>query len=445
MFSLAAWNRFKAGRLPDADFMRQLVAYGLSVIGTMVGSLVLVLVLVRLLPAEEYGGVVLTKISLLVVVSLGGLGLSQAAVRWVGFKQRPELVLGTVLAGVALSSVPAAVVMICVAAVFADYLGLTPGLLLFAAIVALVPSYLLNNELLNWPRAMHQARRHAVLNTARALEQLSFVTAGVLWTGNANGFIYGLAAGELAFMTGLVITRRERLAFDAGLLGKMLGYGWPHTTVIASSFLLTYVDRYMLAFLTSDTTAVAYYDAAYVLVGSALALLVRPFNLFLFPAYTRRYAEQGEQATVHLVNKAQDLFLLAGLGVATLMVLLRQPMLEWLYPAGYGNAASIFAAVAYGTLMNGVFMATVAGLYISNRTMMVGAAALAALAVNIFANWLLIPRWGIDGAAASTALAGFVQVAVGYYCSRRILPVKLPVAWLGIGAVWLGLVQWAST
>ena len=434
----------RLGKLLDGIFVRQLLVYGLSVGGTMVVAFALVLILVRVLPAEAYGGLVLTKVLLLVVISLGGLGLSQAAVRWVGFRERPELVLGTILGGVALAALPAAAVLIGLMAAFAGRLTLSIEPLLVAATCSLVLSYMFNNELLNWSRALHQARRHAVLNTVRALEQLSFVTAGVLLAGNVAGFVYGLAVGELLFMGWLAIGHRGRLAFRFDLLRKMLRYSWPHTFVIASSFLLIYVDRYMLAFLTNDTSVVAHYDAAYILVSSALALVVRPFNLFLFPAYTKRYAEEGRDATVRMVEKAQHFFLIAGLGVATLVVLLREPMLGWLYPAGYQSAASIFAAVAYGTLLNGVFMATVAGLYISDRTLMVGVVVMVALTVNILANWLLIPLWGVDGAAISTALAGLVQVAVGHYYARKILPVKLPIIWLGIGAAWLGLVQWVS-
>ena len=67
-----------------------------------------------------YGGIVLTKVSLLVVVSLAGLGLSQAAVRWVGLKETPEVVLGTALVGVALSAVPASIILIGLMSVFGE-------------------------------------------------------------------------------------------------------------------------------------------------------------------------------------------------------------------------------------------------------------------------------------------------------------------------------------
>jgi len=224
----------------------------------------------------------------------------------------------------------------------------------------------------------------------------------------------------------------------------MLRYGWPHTFVIASGFMLNYADRYMLSFLTNNNSVVAYYDAASMVVVSALALLVRPFNLFLFPAYTKRYEEEGRDANVILVNRAQRLFLIAGLGVSTIVVVLREPMLQLLFPEDYSAASSIFAAVAYGTVLNGVFMATVAGLYLSQKTMMVGVAAIVAVLSNIFANWLLIPIYGIDGAALGTAISSLMQLLVGYYFSRSVLPVRLPIALLSGGALWLALLSWVT-
>lgn len=432
----------RLGKILEEAHVRQFLAYGLSVGGTMAAGFVLVLILVRVLPAEAYGGLVLTKALLLVVISLAGMGLSQAAVRWGGLKEREDRVLGSVLGGASFAALPAAVLLIALMLVFADRLKLTVDMSLIAATFVLVLSYILNNELVNWRRARHQAKHHAFVSTLRAVQQMIAITAGVLLMRNAAGYIYGLAAGELLLLAWLGYGYRGRLAFQAKLLGEMLHYGWPHTFVIASGFMLNYADRYMLSFLTNNNSVVAYYDAASMVVVSALAVLVRPFNLFLFPAYTKRYEAEGRDATVILVNRAQRLFLIAGLGVSTVVVALREPLLELLFPSEYSAASSIFALVAYGTVLNGVFMATVAGLYISKRTVMVGVVAIVAVLVNLAANWFLIPVYGINGAALGTAISSFVQLIIGYYYSRAVLPVKLPIGLMVSGALWLGLVNW---
>jgi O-antigen/teichoic acid export membrane protein len=428
----------------DGAHVRQFLAYGLSVGGTMAAGFILVLILVRVMPAEVYGGLVLTKAMLLVVISLAGLGLSQAAVRWGSPKAHEDRVLGTVLGGVSFAALPAAALLILLIIVFEDRLKLVVSLPLVAATCVLVFGYILNNELVNWQRARHQAQRHALVSTLRAVQQLVAIIAGVFLMSNTAGYIYGLATGELLLLAWLAYGYRGRLTFQVKLLGEMLRYGWPHTFVIASGFMLNYADRYMIAFLTNSNSMVAYYDAASMVVVSALALLVRPLNLFFFPAYTKRYEEEGREATVILVNRAQRLFLIAGFGVSTIVIALREPISRLLFPVDYLEATSIFAALAYGTVLNGVFMATVAGLYLSKKTMMVGVAAIVAVIFNIFANWLLIPIYGIDGAALGTALSSLIQLLVGYYFSRPVLPVKLPIAMLSGGAFWLMFLSWVT-
>ena len=102
----------RLGKALEGVHGRQFFAYAMSAGGTMAAGLVLVPILVRVLPAEAYGGLVLTKALMLVVISLAGLGLSQAAVRWGGSKERENLVLGTVLGGASFAALPAAALLV---------------------------------------------------------------------------------------------------------------------------------------------------------------------------------------------------------------------------------------------------------------------------------------------------------------------------------------------
>lgn len=410
----------------------------------MGANFLLVLILVRLLPANVYSGVVLTKVSLLLITSLAGVGLSQAAVRWHGLKEKAGQVLGTVLYGAVLMSVTGAIILLLLVNLFGERLGLQLDPLLALAIVVLVVSFMVNNELVNWERAKHRSMRHAVYSTVRGLLQLSSVVTIVMLIKESSGFVYGMATGEAIFTAVLLFLSRQEIDFskEKKLLKKMIAYGWPHTLVITSGFMLTYADRYMLSFMMKDESVVAYYDAAYMVVISFLSLLIRPFNLFLFPAYTKRYKNEGEASTVSMVTRAQKLFIFFGIGLATTIVVLRIPILELLFPPGYIAGASIFAPVAFSILLNGVFMATVAGLYLIDKTVMVGVASLLAMAINIIANYILIPLYGMDGAAYGTAIASLVQLGIAYKYSRSSLPVKLPIAFLLFGGFWLLFIQW---
>lgn len=424
--------------------VRQYATYTLSVGITMLSGFLLVLILVRAMPAEFYGGLVLTKPLLLVVISVAGLGLSQAAVHWVGIKACKGLVLGTIVGGVSLSALPASASLLSLMLFFEDRLKTVVSVPLAIAVVVLVFVYLINNEFINWQRAQHKAGRHALLSAFRALLQLVGVVIGVLITINVDGYIYGLAVGELTLFFASKHNLRLRMHFSLDLLASMLKYGWPHSLIIASGFFLNYIDRYMISFVTDNEAIVAYYDAASMLVVSALALVVRPYNLFLFPAYTRSFREVGLDGTAAFVRRAQRIYLILGLTVSTIVIVWREQILSGLFPQDYAGAASIFAIVAYGSILNGMFMSTVAGLYISQKTIMIAVAATIAVSSNVLFNWYLIPLCGVTGAALSLVASNFIQLIVGYYYSHSVLPVKLPFVSLLAGGGWLCFVNWLT-
>jgi len=422
----------------------QLVAYGISVGSAMVANFVLMLFLVRLLSPESYAAIVLVKVSFLMVTSLAAMGLSQAAVRWLGTSQPSDRVAGTVMGGVLSFAVPASIAFAATLLIVEGRISATidAQVLLLSAIV--VPAFMLNSELLNWQRALKRPKAHAVISTGRAIVQLVGVSGAVYLVRDIKGFFGGMAAAEVILLAALFIFARPNMSFRSDLLKQMVVYGWPHTLVISSGFLLTYVDRYMLAFMAAETRVVAFYDGAYMVVGSVLALLVRPFNLYLFPSYMSAYAKQGEGAAVQVIERVQRFLLISGFLLSAIVVLFREPLLILLLPDGYQVAASIFMPVALGVLLNGVFMGTVGGLYISEKTVAVGMAAVVALVTNVVANWLLIPVYGMDGAALSTAIAYLAQLLVGYHFARKILPVKLPLGLLAAGGAGLALISWIT-
>lgn len=421
------------------ETVRRLLHYGVSVGVAMSANFLIVLSLVRLLPAELYAGFALTKASLIVIAGLTGLGLSQAVVRWRADPESRDPILATGLAGtVALAAVGGAALFALLAVLGARRgFSLDPAAVLAA--VGAVASYMLANEVLNWMRANHRSKAYVFQCVGRATLQLALITLAVYGLASPTGYLYGLFAAEATFVAIAALVwrqhwRAQEWRIDLRLLGRMLAYGAPHALVISSGFLLTFADRFMLSYLLADQNYVAYYDASYIILSSALGLLIRPYNLFLFPAYTRRYHEQGAEAAVAFIEAAIRRFLAVGFVVSLAMIAGRGLIFATLLPPGYEVGATIFAPVSIGVLLSGVFMGAAGGLYLANRTWIVGAVSLVAFATNLGANYLLIPLFGIDGAAYSTLLAYLVQLGLACHFSRRILPVRVPWFVLAIGS-----------
>ena len=82
---------------------------------------------------------------------------------------------------------------------------------------------------------------------------------------------------------------------------------------------------------------------------------------------------------------------------------------------------------AIGVFLQGVYLLTSIGLNITKRTQYYPLATVAAAGTNVGLNFLLIPRFGIVGAAWANGAAYFMQAVLGYLFSQRFYPI--PYEW----------------
>jgi O-antigen/teichoic acid export membrane protein len=61
--------------------------------------------------------------------------------------------------------------------------------------------------------------------------------------------------------------------------------------------------------------------------------------------------------------------------------------------------------------------------------------ALIAAAINIVLNFLLIPRWGVEGAAASTTAAFAVWALLSRVFAERLTPLPIPWGSISVAAL----------
>src|SRR4029077_7294566 len=81
--------------------------------------------------------------------------------------------------------------------------------------------------------------------------------------------------------------------------------------------------------------------------------------------------------------------------------------------------STVITWTAIGVFFQGVYLLTSIGLNITKRTAYYPIATITAAATNIALNFLLIPRYGLSGAAWANGAAYAVQASLGYYFSQR--------------------------
>jgi O-antigen/teichoic acid export membrane protein len=86
--------------------------------------------------------------------------------------------------------------------------------------------------------------------------------------------------------------------------------------------------------------------------------------------------------------------------------------------------ASVITWTSIGVLLQGVYLLTSIGLNITKRTQYYPIATAAAAATNVALNFLLIPRYGIVGAAWANGAAYATQAALGFMFSQRFYRIE---------------------
>jgi O-antigen/teichoic acid export membrane protein len=239
--------------------------------------------------------------------------------------------------------------------------------------------------------------------------------AGVVWSD-------AIATGLFSLALVPILARHATPAFSPRLLRAALGFGAPkvpHGILVQA---LNLADRKILDLFVSRAE-VGIYQLGYTFGGTvkfALSAFEPAWQPFVY-AQARR--PDAPALLARVVTYAFAAFVAVSLAVAVLggdLLVLMTPRNPAFWPA-----ARIVPVVALAYLLHGAFLLGSIGIGIEKRARFYPVITAAAAATNIGANFLLIPRWGIAGAAWATVLSYAVMAGLGVAISRRLYPVPL--------------------
>jgi O-antigen/teichoic acid export membrane protein len=252
------------------------------------------------------------------------------------------------------------------------------------------------------------------------------------------GVIVGNFTGTLIVYAVLLGYRREQLGleFDRGLLREMNRFGVPLVPTALFLWVTNFSDRLFLVRL-ADTTEVGLYSVG-VRIASALVLLLTAFRL-AWPAFAYSIDDDREARRTY----AYVLTYLVALTtwVATGLALLSPWIVDWIAAPAFAESSRVVGPLAFSTVAFAAYIVVAIGVGRAKRTQFNWVVTGAAAVVNVALNLLLIPRYGMMGAAIAT-VAAYTTMFVGMvWWSQRIYPV--PYQWrrvLTAAATGLGLV-----
>lgn len=379
------------------------------------------------LTPEDYGivAVVTSVISILTIVFT--LALSGAANRYY-FKykndeKRLKQFWGTLFWFTILNSFVLSFVFFCFRKVllepFASGIAFNPYILIGLISVTLNPAFLFFQSCV---RATQNGKIFALNNFLFFLSTIvltiSFV---VVFELGAVGVLLARAGTNLVFFVVTFIAFVPKIAFNIRKNDLKIGLKYSLPLIPHSLFGWTSstIDRLLINKLRT-TSEVGLYN-----VGAQFGLLMSVFTSSVNQAYAPWFLENiekgdhGKQRIISVSSFLVGVYSFLGLGLA----LFSPELVMFMTKASFHKAWIAIPLITFGYVFGGIYYVVCNSLFIK-KTYLVPLVTVAGAVATVVLNLVLIPKWGMMGAAVASMASQFITSVVVVYVSMKVEPIK---------------------
>ena len=300
-----------------------------------------------------------------------------------------------------------------------------------------VPEYIILGTFIAWfgalthvPAMVVRMERKIVSYTViNILQTIGFATLAVvsvvaLEGGISSVFWSQLVAYILAFGFALFAIRSYlKKGFSIELIGESLRYSLPLFPSVAVSKVNSYLDRIVL---------LAYFGLNILGVFGAAARLSMIANLFV-QVFQQAWNPLALRVIQDVENRNEfyrrgfNYFLFVLTGASLLVSAFASEILAFLVPSEYRSGYVVIPWLMGAAILHGSSQFTNLGLTVSKKTFGNSKAAIIGAVVNVALALILIPTFGIWGAALGSFLSSLVFTSMLYYLSQIQVQIDLGI------------------
>ena len=281
-------------------------------------------------------------------------------------------------------------------------------------------------------RGAMRAGRYNLIECTQAVAQLGFGLALLLLTrARTDALLLGTV------LASLLVVSIDLPAVGAALrrpverqeVATLLRFGLPLSVSFALNYILATSDRLLVEYFLGSG-AVGVYAIAYGLMDRSLSSLFVAVSLVAFPLAIRALERDGTAAATAQLRDNGRLLLAIALPACTLLICLNGQLAAVMVGSAFrAEAEAIMPWVAVATLLAGFQIHFFDhAFHLSRRTTLFFWSTGPAALLNIVANVLLLPRYGLMGAVWATLASYAVSLAASIAIGRRVLAVPLDLA-----------------
>jgi O-antigen/teichoic acid export membrane protein len=281
----------------------------------------------------------------------------------------------------------------------------------------------------NIPRQLMRAHRQSVAYSAIQLgDMILAATLNIIFIVGMklglSGIVYSEVIREGALMIVFIFPVRRYIAkrFSRDKLRDMLAFGLPKVPGGLSFLVLSAADRYFLEHY-STTTELGLYSVGYRLAALLSDFAVGPF-IQTWPSMYFPLAKDSKDEGKEILGRFLTYFMIAVGFMALAICVFVKPLLYVMADHKFKDADRVVPLVVAALVFSGVYRVITVGVNIKKKNIWLPIMVSFAAVVNIIFNFLLIPRWGMMGAAWATVIAYAVMCLASYIVDEYYFPIR---------------------
>ena len=213
--------------------------------------------------------------------------------------------------------------------------------------------------------------------------------------------------------------------YSLTLSKQMLKFGFPFLPAAILLILTSFIDRFFIEYFLG-LEQVGLYGAGYK-IGSIVSIVVIAFNLSWQPYYLKSANNLNFVSNIRLISEkffVVLLFTVVSISIWSSPVVKIKFFNQHLIGESFWGSLEIVPWVCFGYFFYGLFILQMPPLYIKNKQSWSPVFWGIGTTVNIVCNYILIPFWGILGAAVATFVSFLIMFIYIKYKNQRWMPIN---------------------
>ncbi len=396
-------------------------------------------IITRVLSVEEYGILNLISLTVMILVGLSKAGLQTSIIRFgsearSGTRSLREVdVYLTALTSMFVIAITIQLIWSIASqflpiSIVGDQRAYPIFILIGMLVIGEVVASGVNNIFISEQRSVVVS----IFNVVKKYSLIVVIVPGLIYSSDKI-FTFYLLTGlhELAFLLLILFLCHRYFSIFKGRINlalnrKLFAYGIPLIGYELLWSVFSYGDRVQINYFLG-TEAVGYYSAASNLCIYIQTVFVASIATAITPMYMDRWESEGREATESFLALAMRYYFFLAIPAAIGVTAIGKDLITFLAGDKYAEGHRVIPYILVGMLIDGTSAITAAGLKIEKRTKLMLAIVASVVILNLGLNVVLIPQFGIEGAAIATLISFLCYTAVNRHFGRKILAVKFDV------------------